>query len=383
MPTDAFLDGCGALRPGDAKFVVALAALDIFPRQLCELVFRDGAEAAWRRVRAGAPRIAVGDHVAARWRALAIRLDPDEFWAAHEQSAIGVAMLGSPAYPPELVDDAEAPLVLFYRGDPDHRAGPRVAIIGTRRASAYGLGLATDWAQALSEAGVSVVSGLALGIDAAAHQGALRGPTAPIGVVGSGLDVVYPRRNESLWHEVGERGWLLSEYPLGVSAAAHHFPARNRIIAALADVVLVVESHDKGGSLITVTAANARHCTVLAVPGSVHSSASRGTNMLLRDGAGVAIEVGDLLMALQMTPGPRRGRRDLRPAPTDDAVRVLDAFGWSPARLETLAARLGLSLVGTADALERLVRDRWVAAEHGWFERIAQDQVPRDRDGSP
>ena len=372
-------DEQGVLRPGDARFVVALAALDLFPRQLCELVFRHGAQAAWLGVRAGRPGIAVPDAVARLWRRRADHIDPDRLWASHRAFGIGIAVLGSPAFPPELIEDPEAPLVLFQRGDPDVRTGPRVAIVGTRRASTYGCELAAEWGEALSHAGVCVVSGLALGIDAAAHRGALRGPTPPIGVVGSGLDVIYPRRNEALWREVAIRGLLLSEYPLGLAATAAHFPARNRIIAGLADVVVVVESHATGGSLLTAAAALYRHRTVLAVPGSVHSPASHGTNALVRDGAGVACDLDDVLMAVGLSEGARRARPETRPAPDDRGALVLAAFGWSAARLDALAARAGLSLLDTADVLERLVADGWVVAAHGWFERVASDRVSQVR----
>ncbi len=365
----------GVLRPGDAKFVVALAAVDPFPRQLNELVFRYGAEVAWQRVLKGSPGINLPEDVARTWQRRASRIDPDQLWSSHHAAGVGISVLGSSAYPPDLVDDIEAPLVLFNKGNPDVRTGARVAIIGTRRASTYGRDLAADWAQALSHAGVAIVSGLALGIDAAAHRGALRGPTPPIAVVGSGLDIVYPRRNEALWHEVATRGLVLSEYPLGLGATALHFPARNRIIAALADVVVVVESHEAGGSMLTVAAASRRNRTVLAVPGSVHSPASRGTNALVRDGGGMACDLDDILMAIGLSEGARRARRDSRPGPDAAGRRVLDAFGWTPAQLEVLAERAGTSLLDAADSLERLVAQGWVVTAHGWFERVASDHV--------
>ena len=372
----------GVLHAGDARFVVALAALDLFPRQLNELVFRFGAEAAWHNVRAGRPGLAVPADIAQLWRHRAARVDPDRLWEAHRAHAIGISVLGSPAYPPELIDDPEAPVVLFHRGDLDVRSGPRVAIVGTRRASTYGRDLAIEWGEALSHAGVCVVSGLALGIDGAAHIGALRGPTPPVAVVGSGLDIVYPRRNSALWHEVGKRGLLLTEHPLGGSAAAAHFPARNRILAGLADVVVVIESHEAGGSLITVAAALVRHRTVLAVPGPVHSPASHGTNALIRDGAGVACDVNDILVAVGLSEGVRRRRRETRPAPDRVGGAVLAAFGWSAARLDALAARTGLSLLDTADTLEQLVTQGWIVADHGWFERVARDRVAHERSAS-
>lgn len=378
-PSDAFL-----LRPGDAPFVVALAALDPFPRQLTEMVFAPGgAEAAWAAVRAGRPPCTVPDPVATTWRRRAAAIDPGVLWARHVQAGVGVALLDAPGYPPDLVDDAEAPVVLFHRGDPDVRARPRAAIVGTRRASAYGLDLAAAWGEALSVAGVCVVSGLALGIDAAAHRGALRGPTPPLAVVGSGLDRVYPARNRALWEAVATTGLLVSEHPLGTPAAAAHFPARNRILAALADVVVVVESHRAGGSLLTADAALRRQRTVLAVPGPVHSPASTGTNTLLRDGATFACEIDDVLMALELAGAPRRLRREQRPAPDPAGAALLEAFAWAPARLDELASRTGRSLLDTADALEALRSAGWITGGHGWFERIARDRAPVPEVPSP
>ena len=376
MPADRVCEPW-LLHPGDARFAVALAALDPFPRQLQQLVFAPGgAEAAWHAVRRGRPPCTVPAEVAATWRRRADRLDPDLLWHRHHESGIGVAVLDSPSYPPELVDDREAPVVLFHQGDPEVRRGPRVAIVGTRRASTYGLELAESWGEALSTLGVAVVSGLALGIDAAAHRGALRGPTPPIAVVGSGLDHVYPRRNHALWSELSRRGLLLTEHPLGIPPVAAHFPARNRIIAGLADVVVVIESHAAGGSLLTADAADARHRTVLAVPGPVHSPASAGTNALVRDGAGIATDLDDVLAAVGLSGGMRRGRRDLRPRPDATGALVLEAFGWSPARLDQLAARTGLALLVVADALERLTTAGWVVAGHGWYERVSADRRP-------
>ncbi len=173
-------------------------------------------------------------------------------WQRHIDAGIGVVLRGSSAYPACFVDDPEPPSILFHHGDPDVVVGTRVAIVGTRDCTRYGYDLAFEMARDLAAAGISVVSGLALGIDSAAHAGALDADLAPpIAVVGSGLDVVYPRRNGPLWRRVAARGVVWSEYPLGSSAVAWHFPARNRLIAALADVVVVVESHGTGGALLT------------------------------------------------------------------------------------------------------------------------------------
>ena len=315
------------------------------------------------------------ERVAALWATDAARLDPAAFWNRHVEAGIGVVVQGGPAYPDLFAHDPDPPLILFQQGDPDVVVGPRVAIVGTRDCTRYGHELAFELAGDLSAAGVSVVSGLALGIDSAAHAGAVEVDGAPpIAVVGSGLDVIYPRRNGPLWREVARRGVIWSEYPLGSAAAGWHFPARNRLIAALSDVVVVVESHATGGALLTVEEAFQRDRTVMAVPGPVRSSASTGTNQLLAEGpsATVARDASDVLVALGMAPGSRReaAERRARPLPSDQSV--LDAMDWQPVTTDHLLLRTGLTFPDLAGALNRLEVDGWVAQRGGWIERKAK-----------
>jgi DNA processing protein len=222
-----------------------------------------------------------------------------------------------------------------------------------------------------------VVSGLALGIDGAAHRGALEAlahdPAAarPVGVVGSGHDVVYPARHRDLWAAVAADGLLLSEAPLGARPEGWRFPARNRILAALAQVVVVVESHAGGGSLHTVDEAIRRDLPVLAAPGSVRNPAAAGTNQLLADGCHPVRDVDDVLVALGLATASGGRCRDGRPAPEATGAAVLDALAWEPCTLEILAVRTGLALPALALALEALVGAGWVAVEGGWNERVA------------
>ena len=199
------------------------------------------------------------------------RIDPAAYWQAHAEAGIGVAALGSSAFPAPLAADDDPPAVIFWQGDLDHLAGVRAAVVGTRKATRYGLDVAHELGRRLAESGIAVVSGLALGIDGAAHAGALAAEAAPpVAVVGSGLDRVYPRAHGPLWRQVARAGVVLSEYPLGAPAAAWQFPARNRLIAALADVVVVVESQATGGAMGTAVEAARRGVPVLAVPGPGH-----------------------------------------------------------------------------------------------------------------
>jgi DNA processing protein len=220
------------------------------------------------------------------------------------------------------------------------------------------------------------VSGLAAGIDGEAHLGALEATPPPqprpVAVVGTGLDVVYPKRHARLWAEVAARGAIVSEYPLGTQPERWRFPARNRIIAGLAEVVVVVESTTAGGSMHTVDAALERDRTVLAVPGSVRSPASAGTNGLLAAGCSPCRDRDDVLVALGLTPGGATATNEAADAdrPTDaDEARVLDALGWEPATLDELADRLGAPLGPVAVHLTRLANRGWVLQRAGWWER--------------
>ncbi|MGH9188165.1 MAG: DNA-processing protein DprA, partial [Acidimicrobiales bacterium] len=260
----------------------------------------------------------------------------------------------------------------------------RVAIVGTRNCTRYGLDVAFELGRDLAAAGVTVVSGLAVGIDAAAHAGALAGPelaheregppaAPPVAIVGSGLDVVYPRRNASLWRRVETAGAVASEAPLGARPERWRFPARNRLIAALADVVVVVESREWGGSMHTVTEALRRDRVLLAVPGPVRSPASVGTNRLLADGAGPCCGADDVLLALGLSPATSRAATiETRPAPEPAHRGILDALGWRPALLDQLAVRADVDLGELAVAVATLEAQGWLIRRGSWLERVAR-----------
>jgi DNA processing protein len=309
----------------------------------------------------------------ATWAAALRTASPVE---AHERCGAAdawVRVWGCEGYPQHLVNDPLPPPVLFGRGDPNLLDGRRVAIVGTRNATHGGRQAARSIASDLAAAGVHVVSGLARGIDGAAHAGVLAADSVgrPIGVVGSAVDVVYPKEHRDLWQGVANCGLLLSEVPLGEGPLPWRFPMRNRIIAALAEVVVVVESREKGGSLITVTEALRRDVPVMAVPGGVGSRASAGTNQLLRDGAAPVLDAGDVLAALQLdhtrsTPG----FVELRPRPRADDVVVYRVIGDEPRTVDAVALAAGLPLVEVAMRLARLEADGWIAQADGWFECV-------------
>lgn len=331
--------------------------------------------------------------VAAAWRASARRRSPGAVWQQCLDAGIGVSVVGHTGYPGVLALDRRAPAVLFHRGDlgllrPGRR---RVGIVGTRNATAAGRSTATTMGAGLARHGVDVVSGLARGIDGAAHRGCLsasdspdvhgvvgpiagwglsRGVGRPVAVVASGLDVVYPKEHAPLWDAVADRGLLLSEVPPGTSPEPYRFPLRNRIIAALSEVLVVVESRASGGSLITVEEARQRQVTVLVVPGSAANAASAGTNALARDGCGLALDVDDVLCALGLD-SRRAGDVpfDPRPTPTGLDAVVLDVIGSDAVDLDTIVRTVGEPLADVALALGRLEASGWLQQTGGWFER--------------
>jgi DNA processing protein len=298
---------------------------------------------------------------------------------------VDVLMIGETDYPDVLVRDPAAPALLFARGDPSSLDSPRVGIIGTRNSTSFGRFTAREFARELAHVGVAVVSGLARGIDAAAHRGALdadgdnRG--RPIAVVASGPDVVYPRENAALWHEIVSHGLLLSESPPGTRPDAFRFPLRNRITAALCDVLLVVESRLDGGSMITVREALARGVTVMAVPGSTSTRSAEGTNVLIRDGALVALEAADVMVALGLDSRRRAVPFDPRRTPDDSDAEILGLMGAAPVSLDdvaAIAAVRGHGLAEVALALGRLEMAGWISCTSGWFERLGPIPPPRE-----
>ncbi len=217
-----------------------------------------------------------------------------------------------------------------------------------------------------------VLSGLARGIDAAAHRGALSCATStPVAVVGNGLDRPYPKQNADLWEQVAARGALISEWPVGTPPDAFRFPLRNRILAALVEVLVVVESRARGGSLITVREAVDRSVEVMAVPGSVHSRASEGTNKLLSEGAITATETADVLMALGLDHRRAgRARFDARPALSGVDAEVYAACRDTPRTIDAVMLFTGATVGEAAMVLARLERAGWLAETGGWFEAV-------------
>ena len=280
-------------------------------------------------------------------------------WLQADLAHRRVLPLGDGAYPRALLDIDDPPVVLYAmgfgpvweRGWPD--VSRCVAVVGSRNPTAQGGDNALAFAQSLALEGITVVSGMALGVDAAAHRGALAGadpeegvPT--IAVVGTGLDRVYPSQHHTLAQQIAQRGVILSEYPLGTAPLAAHFPRRNRLISGLSKGTLVVEAALKSGSLITAEQALEQGRDVFAIPGSIHSTQSRGCHALIKQGAHLVESVQDILSVMDIATAAHDGPHDQTDAggaqdlwDSDPALR--DAIGFEPSSLEALHARTGRS----------------------------------------
>lgn len=314
---------------------------------------------------------------------------------AGEGTARRILTLADSAYPSALLATDDPPLLLHAMGmaevltqDQPFTSLRCIALVGSRAPTAQGLQHAHQFGRALREAGCCIVSGMALGIDAAAHEGALAdAPShtlATIAVVGTGLDRVYPARHHTLAQRIARQGLLLSEFPLGTPALAHHFPKRNRIIAGLAQGTLVVEAALKSGSLITARLAAEQGREVFAIPGSIHAPQVRGCHALIRQGATLVETVHDILQELppqerpsampQPSTGPTTMAPPERTAVTDDAQDpLLSALGWDPMGLDALQSRTGMD---TATLQARLLEYELAGAvarlTGGRFQRLGR-----------
>lgn len=306
--------------------------------------------------------------------------------------------LGDADYPATWLHLSDPPLLMYARGQLDLLQRPAVAMVGSRNPTPQGLLNARSFAAALSREGVTVVSGLAQGIDGAAHEGALDGAGGSIAFVGTGLDRVYPRAHLALARRLSEQGLLLSEYPLGTAPLPANFPQRNRLIAAQGAGTLVVEATLQSGSLITARLAAEIGREVFAIPGDIHNPQSRGCHALIRQGAKLVESMQDVLEELHLAVPASPGLPPLRPraapavaapasapatetglwaAPADAADvaddPVLHALGWSPATLDVLQVRTGWSVTDlTVRLLELELAGQVIQQPGQLFSRLAQ-----------
>jgi DNA processing protein len=279
-----------------------------------------------------------------------------------------------PDYPRALLEIGDAPPALYCLGRRELLARPSLAIVGSRNATPQGCADAEAFAAALAAAGLTIVSGLALGIDAAAHRGALPHAGSTVAVVGTGLDRVYPARNRDLAHALAARGALVSEFAPGTPPLKANFPRRNRLISGLARGVLVVEATLSSGSLITARLAGEQGRDVFALPGSIHSPFSKGCHRLIRDGAKLVETAGDILdeLAFPAAPAAAVAVPHGDPGPlVDGAAAVLAALGHAPVDVDTVVARCGAPVAAVLAALTALeLAGRAAALPGGFWQRL-------------
>jgi DNA processing protein len=278
---------------------------------------------------------------------------------AADAGARDVIPLGDPRYPNALLEAPDPPLLLYVQGRVELLQAESIAIVGSRSPTPQGTDNARAFASHLSHGGTTIVSGLAMGIDAAAHAGALEGAASTIAVVGTGLDQIYPKRNSTLWQRIAREGLIVSEYSLGMPPLAANFPRRNRIIAGLARGTLVVEATLQSGSLITARMANEAGREVFAIPGSIHSPQSRGCHALIKQGAKLVETAQDVLEELSWRPATSAKWSAADAPPGTDPL--LDALGFDPVTLDALVARTGASAAELSVRLLDLELDGHVA----------------------
>ncbi len=378
------------------RLIVLAGLTDIRSDTLGRMLREHTVDHIWKCLRSGRPLVfsrpkgsvlALPSARAAQWGAEVRAADPVAAARAHQRAGVQVLVVEQPGYPPSLEVLDDAPGVLFVQGDasllgeadPQSMNNRRAAIVGTRRATSYGRQNARALGRVLASSQVSVVSGLASGIDGSAHAGVIaeRAPAdaRPIAVVGSGLDHVYPTANRGLWSDVREHGALVSEWPLGARPISWHFPLRNRVIVGLSEAVVVVESAITGGSMLTARRAAELGVPVLCVPGLITSPVSVGPHQMLAEGGSVCRGVDDVLVAMRVKDRNSASSKctDHRRIPTTDGAAVLSGLGWDVLPVDRLLARFPGTSPGTLLlVLHELEFDGWVArGADGWFQLAA------------
>lgn len=298
-------------------------------------------------------------------------IQPSLDWLDHPDHHL--LTLDSPDYPVLLAEIHDPPPVLFVHGDPQRLSQPQLAIVGSRNPTPSGIDNAREFAAYLAGSGLSITSGLAVGIDGAAHKGALeRGAT--IAVTGTGPDRIYPARHKTLAHQIVEQGAMVSEFPPGTQAKPENFPRRNRIISGLSVGTLVVEATLRSGSLITARLALEQGREVFAIPGSIHNPQARGCHRLIREGAklvesgqDIAEELTSLFGSLELHAAAANETGASQPHPDPDYEKLLEAMGFDPISVDSLIERTGLTPEAVSSMLLLLELDGHVSSAPGGF----------------
>jgi DNA processing protein len=283
-----------------------------------------------------------------------------------------VVTLADEMYPHGLLEIPDPPPLLYATGRLELLRTMSLAVVGSRNASAQGERNAESFARVLSDAGLTIISGLAMGIDAAAHRGGLAGAASTVAVLGTGIDVIYPRRNTALAGEIEARGLLVSEFPLGTAPAAYNFPRRNRLISGLSRGCLVVEAALASGSLITARAAADQGREVFAIPGSIHSPLSKGCHALIKAGAKLVESAEDVLAELSgFRPSARALATSEASGPAAAEAGLLAHMGHDPVDIDSLCSLAGMTAEQVSSELLRLELDgRVTALPGGLYQRL-------------
>jgi DNA processing protein len=317
------------------------------------------------------------------------RVDAALSWL--KDPANSIVTLAEPDYPAQLLNIQDPPPLLYFKGNRDLLTRPALAIVGSRNATPQGLSNAEAFAESASNAGFCVISGMALGIDAAAHLGGLRGSAASMAVVGTGLDIVYPAKNHQLAHKLAGNGALISELPLGTPAIGRNFPRRNRIISGMSQGCLVVEAALRSGSLITARQALEQGREVMAIPGSIHSPLSKGCHLLIKEGAKLVESIQDILDELNYPADQWRQKKNdtqenraekmiqaqtrqfSAAFPSDEVEWLLKCLGHDVIDIDTLCVRSGLTVESVSAMLLTLELNGYVSCLPGnCYQRTAR-----------
>lgn len=300
----------------------------------------------------------VREDAARNIKARVFRADPETEWRRAGRCGARILSLGDPGYPALLREIHDPPVILYARGRDLPAGGRFISVVGSRSATRYGIRVAERIGRELGRSGIGVVSGLALGVDSAAHRGCLAGRGFTVAVLGTGIDVAYPRSNRPLFREIEKHGLILSEFPLGTAPEPWNFPVRNRIISGISRGVVVVEAARKSGSLITASQALEQGREVFAVPGSIDSAKSGGTHFLIKQGAKLVEGVKDILEELHPSEGPYEGMEvseDGTLAGLDeDERRIFQIVGPYPQQMDEIVRASGMEAGRVAGLLLRL-----------------------------
>ena len=310
-----------------------------------------------------------------------IDISADLEWSRQENHHLITYYDGS--YPQRLKQLSDAPPLLYVRGDTDYLNQPQLAMVGTRNPTAIGRKTANEFAHHLSDAGITITSGLASGIDAASHEGALSGIAGTIAVVAHGLDIVYPAQHQALAQRIAENGAVVSEMPIGMQPQRGFFPRRNRLISALSLGTIVVEAARKSGSLITAKFASEQNKEVFAIPGSIHNPMARGCHKLIQQGAKLVETADDILVELCLddvgTPNyPQKSEKNIHENPEHvdqvldpDHQKLLKCLAYEPSSIDELVQRSQFAAAEIASMLLILELEGIVACQGGRYTRIS------------